>query len=135
MYPRLLIAASALFPLTAYASAGETAGSVFSMLFGLAIVLAALFCVLHLIKRLQTRSGANQANLKLVGAIAVGPRERVVLLEVGERVLILGVTPSSINTLARMPAADVPRNTAPSDPTPDFAARLSNVLKGKRNAN
>ena len=135
MYPRQLIATCTLFPFAAYASVGETAGSVFSMLFGLAIVLAALFGVLHLIKRLQTHTGANQANLKLVGAISVGPRERVVLLEVGERVLILGVTPGSINTLARMSAADVPRNNTPSNPAPDFATRLSNVLKGKRNAN
>ncbi len=68
------------------------------MLFGLAVVIALLLATLWLIKRLSAPRGPA-AGLKVLGGVAVGSRERLVLVEVGDKVLVLGVTSNSINTL------------------------------------
>jgi flagellar protein FliO/FliZ len=69
--------------------------------------------------------------LKLVGAVAVGPQQKVVTIEVtqGDRRkwLVLGVTPQAINRLDIldvMDAPDVPGNTAQESP-PSFQSVLS----------
>lgn len=107
------------------------------MLFGLAVVLAALFGALHLLRRVQGSRPGLAGNLKVLSATAVGPRERVVLVSVADKVLVLGVAPGRINALHTLDAADLPaapEAAAPTLPTVDFAARLKQLLEGKRNA-
>jgi flagellar protein FliO/FliZ len=48
------------------------------------------------------------AAIKVLGAAAVGPRERVVLVEIGEDVLVLGVAPGSVARLHELKRADLP---------------------------
>ena len=81
-----------LVPATAAAEDGLTlAATVGQMILGLGLVLALLFGALLLIKRLSLPRGPAASSLKVVGAAAVGPRERVVLVEVGDKLLVLGV--------------------------------------------
>ncbi|ENO97422.1 flagellar biosynthesis protein FliO, partial [Thauera phenylacetica B4P] len=47
------------------------------------------------------------AAVKVLGAAAVGPRERVVLVEIGEDVLVLGVAPGSVTRLHEMKRAEL----------------------------
>jgi hypothetical protein len=61
--------------------------------------------------------------LKIRGAAAVGPRERVVLVEVADRILVLGVAPGRVNTLHTLDAADLPG--IPMEAAPFPAARTS----------
>lgn len=67
----------------------------------------------------RTQGGMAAASLssRLVGALAVGPQQRVVTVEVGppgtRTWLVLGVTQQSVNLLYSMPAT-----------TPDFAGAL-----------
>ena len=60
-------------------------------------------------------TGARGQALKVVGAVAVGPQQKVVTVEVTQgdqrRWLVLGVTPQSITQLATMEA---PPETAPT---------------------
>lgn len=102
-----------------------------SMVFGLGVVLATLYGLLLLVKRLQTRTGNGQAALRIIGGAAVGPRERVVLVELGDKVLVLGVAPGRVNALQTLNADEVPRTPA----TPmesDFQRKLASLLKGGR---
>ena len=131
---RLPPALCALLPAVAHASAAEAAGSIVTMIFGLVIVLAAFYGLLHVLKRLQTQGASGQAKLNVIGAVSVGPRERVVLVEIGERVLVLGVAPGHVGTLDRLPSVAVPRNPAAAHVAPDFAQKLAKVMKGKRDA-
>ncbi len=65
--------------------------NVFSMLFGLAIVLGLLFAGAWLIKRLQNVRGQlpDQQLIKVLSVQQLGIKDRVVLLQVGdERVLV-----------------------------------------------
>lgn len=113
------------------ASLPSAAGSVFQMLFGLGIVLALLFAALHVLKKLNGPRAAAGA-LKVLGATAVGPRERVVLVEVADTVLVLGVTNNQITALHSLPAASLPTTTASPASASDFAGRLRQFMEARR---
>ena len=109
------------------AVAPELGASVMQMMFGLAVVIAILFASLWLIRKLNAPRGAGAA-IKVLGATAVGPRERVVLVEIGERVLVLGVAPGRVNALHEIKRSELALPTdTPGAPTPGgkaFAAWL-----------
>ena len=110
------------------------AGSVVQMLIGLAIVMAALFGVLAMLRKIQGSRTHLVGGLKVIGATSVGPRERVVLVALGSKVLVLGVTPGRVNALHTLDAADLPHAPEQSPAAPgDFASRLRQLLE-KRNA-
>ena len=94
-------------PLPAGAATPELGASVLQMMFGLAVVIALLFACLWLIRRLSAPRGGGAA-IKVLGAAAVGPRERVVLVELGEQVLVLGVAPGSVTRLHDMKRSELP---------------------------
>ncbi len=141
--PRLLpillpaFAADALAQTTPAAGSAPTelAGSLFQMLAGLAVVIALLLGCLWLIRRLAAPRGSAAAAIEVLGAAAVGPRERVVLVRLGEQVLVLGVAPGSVTRLHEMKAEDLPlaaRHGAQppsSGPTRNFSAWLGQAMK------
>ncbi|MDX9700875.1 MAG: flagellar biosynthetic protein FliO [Rhodocyclaceae bacterium] len=95
------------------------------MIFGLAVVIAMLLASLWLIKRLSgPRGGAG--SLRLLGGVAVGSRERVVLLQVADKVLVVGVTSASVNTLHVLEASALPE---PSEPPAGAAPEFNRWLK------
>lgn len=75
----------------------------------LLLVLACLLGVLYLLKRLQGGDMGSRSPLRVLGSLKVGTREKVVLLQAGERQLLLGVASGSVRTLHVFdgaPAAD-----------------------------
>jgi flagellar protein FliO/FliZ len=113
---------------------GPGVGAVLQMLLGLAVVLSAFFGVAWLMKRSGAVGGGGQQVLKLVSSIAVGTRERVVVVEVGGQWIVAGVAPGSVNQLASMPRGEiVTANGAPAGSAGSFAGFLKNVMD-KRNA-
>lgn len=106
------------------------------MLLGLAVVLGLLLGCLWLIKKLSAPRGAA-AGLKVLGAVAVGPRERVVLVEVGGQVLVLGVTPSNVRTLHTLPADtlhSIAHDVPPAGPFGDFQGWLKRSMERRNDA-
>lgn len=97
-------------------------------------VLAAIPVVLWLLKRLQTLRPAAGGTLQLNGQLALGPRERVVLVQVGDRELVLGVTPQQITLLAEQAAEidDSPRPARPADTGRAFTTVLRNLQQVRR---
>jgi flagellar protein FliO/FliZ len=63
-----------------------------------------------------------------VGGIAVGSRERVLLLEVGEHWLVVGVAPGSVTGIATLPRGELP--DGPQTSAPDFARVLARLKGG-----
>jgi flagellar protein FliO/FliZ len=120
----------ALMPAWAHAQAAppsDLGGSVFQLLFGLAVVIALVFASLWLLKRLSAPRGEAAGLLRVVAGTAVGPRERVVIVEVGGNWLVLGVAPGQVSTLAEMPRGELPTDSA-SDLGKDFAGRLRQMI-------
>lgn len=73
-----------------------------SLILPLLIVVAAGIVALWLIKRRYAGAGGNDA-LRIRSVLAVGPRERIVVVETERQVLVVGVCPNSMNTLAQWP--------------------------------
>ncbi|WP_230089408.1 MULTISPECIES: flagellar biosynthetic protein FliO [Oxalobacteraceae] len=100
--------ASSLFTASAYAetAAGtavpSTAGNLFQVLLGLIVVLALMAGAAWLLRRFNTAKGISNTSIKVVGAASVGTRERVVVVEIADQWIVVGVAPGRVNALATM---------------------------------
>ncbi|WP_232431672.1 flagellar biosynthetic protein FliO [Thauera sp. 27] len=103
-----LLAASPGATLAQGAPVPELGASLVQMALGLAAVIAVLLASLWAIRRLGAPRGSAAA-MKVLGAAAVGPRERVVLVELGEQVLVLGVAPGSVTKLHELKRSELPQ--------------------------
>ncbi len=98
------------------------------MMLGLVVVLGLLLGTLWLLKRISQPNGSVAGLMRVVAGVSVGPRERVVILELGNSWLVLGVSPGQVSTLAEIPRQEVP--TSPQAPTGrDFSFWLKQVVQ------
>ncbi len=106
--------------------------SLLQVMFGLGLVLAAIAGTAWLLKRLGPGQSSDVGALRVVAGVAVGPKERVVLVDVGDTRLVLGVAPGHVSTLHQMPrpAGDDVR-TSIEPVTTVFQEKLKTLLKGK----
>ena len=65
----------------------------------MAIVLAAVFAAAWLMQRLQRLWWRPTGAIKVVTSIALGAKERAVLVQLGKQQVLLGVAPGRVNTL------------------------------------
>ena len=66
---------------------------------GLAVVLALLFGLMVLLRRMGYGQGTGSGAIEILASRSLGPRERVVLIRSGERHLLLGVAPGRVAPL------------------------------------
>ena len=126
-----------LLPVTVNAetmsSAPVTASTLLQTIFGLIVVLAVILFLGWMLKRSQLFHAAHHGQLKVLGAISLGAREKAVLIQVGEQQLLLGVTPQQINTLYTLPeplsVREIPTKTGDS-----FADRLKQMMQQRGNS-
>lgn len=111
-----------------------TSGSILQVIFSLLLVLAAVVVVAWVLKRInQPLQGAGNA-LKVVSGVAVGQRERIVLVEVNDTWLVVGVAPGQVNALHTMPKGHLPAAaSAQSGDDNKFQMWLKQMME-KRNA-
>lgn len=109
-----------------------TAGML-QMFAGLVVVLALLIAAAWLLKRFSVQQKIPGGAIKVIAGAAVGQRERVVLVEVGETWLLVGVAPGHVSALHSMPKVEIDATeTAVSEK--GFSTWLKQVLE-KRNVN
>ena len=95
---------------------------------GLALVLALIFAVGWLMRRIAPARGGAHGPLRIVGMQALGTRERVVLVEVGEQWLLVGVAPGSVRGIATLPRGELP--PAPPSAATSFSSLLARARGG-----
>ncbi len=104
-------------------------GDVLRMVLTLGLVLAAILLLAWLLRRAGGIGGAAPG-MRVLGSLSVGQRERVVLVDVGGRQILVGVAPGNVRLLESFSEAVVD-----SDPGAavggDFAARLRTALAGQ----
>jgi flagellar protein FliO/FliZ len=77
-------------------------GGVFKMVIGLAVVLAVMALITWVLKRMVPGVGNKQSVIRIVGGVNVGSRERVVVLEVSGRWIVVGVAAGQVSRLANL---------------------------------
>ncbi len=77
--------------------------SLFQTAGGLLLILALIFGAAWLFKRYGNLPMGGKGVVRVLGGASVGPRERVVLIEVESTRLLLGVAPGQVRTLHRLP--------------------------------
>ncbi len=108
----------------------------------LSLVLAVLIGVLFLMRRLLYGNAriSSREMIRTIASSHVAPKERIVLVEVLGEMLLLGVTPHTINCLAKLPSdrrPEVPEAPAPDRFFPDFfkKALSGRYRRNERNTN
>ncbi|CAH0326001.1 Flagellar protein FliO [Pseudomonas carnis] len=96
------------------------------LVLGLLLVIGLIFLLAWLMRRVQRIGPGNGQVIELVGSRALGPRDRLVLVQVGEEQILLGITPGRITPLhvLKTPVDAVKTEAA----TPEFAQRLMELL-------
>lgn len=102
----------------------ELGSSALQMAVGLIAVLGLLLGTLWLMKRLGQPRGPIAGLMRIVAGVGVGPRERVVILELGASWLVLGVAPGQVSLLAEIPRQEMPDPPAAKDFVGQLAAQL-----------
>lgn len=103
----VLIGLLGLLGQTNVLAAAETAamsptGSVLKMVMGLAVVLAVMALLSWGVKRMMPHGAHQNSAVKVVGGASVGSRERVVVLEVAGRWLVVGVAQGQVSAIANL---------------------------------
>ena len=83
--------------------AAPATGSLLQTILALVLVLGLLLGLAWFMKRYGPRAMGASANVKLVGALNIGGRERIMVVEVGKQWIVVGASPGRVNALATMP--------------------------------
>ncbi|MDQ0653193.1 flagellar biosynthetic protein FliO [Pseudomonas cedrina] len=134
---RLLVALLVALPLDAWAAepvaqaaaapaVGSVGGQLTQLMLGLLLVVGLIFALAWLMRRVQSAGAGNGQVIEMIGSRALGPRDRLVLVQVGEEQILLGITPGRITPLHVLKTpVDVAETKAA---TPEFAQRLMELL-------
>ena len=93
------VAAPAVEPVRSFAAAGLLQAG-----FGLAVVIGLIFLFAWVARRFGLQPSGNGKLIKVVSSAMVGQRERVVVVEIGDAWLVLGVAAGQVRALHTLPA-------------------------------
>ncbi len=101
----------------------------------LIIVLAIFAGLIWLLRKVGGFSIAGKNQLAVISGLSLGMREKLVLVKVGEKQLLLGVTPGRVDKLLELEGdSRLFQNQAQSAAIDTFASKLQQALQGKADA-
>ncbi|PUA29684.1 MAG: flagellar biosynthetic protein FliO [Cellvibrio sp. 79] len=102
-------------------------GHLLNVTLGLMLIIGLIFGLSWFVKRFSQGSFSGNSHLKIVATMPLGTRERIVLIDAGGQQLLLGITPTHINTLHTF---DIPIAANQADVnTSDFGRKLMAILQ------
>ncbi|GAB3537595.1 hypothetical protein GCM10027343_01160 [Noviherbaspirillum agri] len=115
-------------------AAPSSAGNLLQVLLGLVVVLALMAATAWVLKRMGVAAAGAGNVARIVGGVSVGNRERVVVVEVADQWIVVGVAPGSVNALSTMPRQEITTTTHIPPGGKNFATWLKQTID-KRNGN
>jgi len=107
-------------------SSPDVTASLLKVMGGLLLVIIAIFGSAWVYKRFGNLTPISNDALRVIGGVSMGQKERVVLLQVGEEQILLGVSPGRIQCLHVL-EKNIETNTTSSGKT--FSSQLNVALK------
>ena len=99
------------------------------MVFNLGIVLGFMFILLYAGKKLKLRKLSTNKHVRIINVTPVGVKEKIILLEVNNTVLLVGSTPNHIGTLYVFNELELPKSSkATTDKKGSFSDQLAATL-------
>lgn len=113
----------------------STTSQLANLLGGLALILALIYGLSWFVKRFSQGGFMQNSTIKMLSAMPLGTRERLMLVDVGGKQILLGVTANQINTLHVFdePVVQSEKNESASSPisSSDFSQKLMAILQQK----
>lgn len=118
-------------------SPGVSSGSLLQVTLGLLAILVVIIGIAWLVRRYGRFQSSSSGSLKILGGLFIGPKERVVLLQVGDTQLLVGVAPGRVQTLHVLNTPLSPAEiSSPSginvNDLKNFSERLSMAIKQRK---
>ena len=111
-------------------------GDIAAWSMGLLVVLSVFFLCVWGVRKLNGLTVGGAEKMRVVGGLSLGMREKVILLQVGRKQLLLGVTPGRIETLHVLEGDDCLMKEENASLTADtgFAQKFLQALKARSDA-
>ncbi|WP_047280883.1 flagellar biosynthetic protein FliO [Pseudomonas lundensis] len=106
-------------------------GQLTQLVLGLLLVLGLIFGLAWLLRRVQHAGPRQGQVIELISSRALGARDRLVLVQVGNEQILLGLTPGRITPLHVLKEpVTLPTTAQPA--TPEFAKRLLELMGNQK---
>lgn len=93
---------------------------------GLLLVLLLIVAIAWLMRRMGGMASLGGQSMKIVAALSVGTREKVLLIEVGDKQILLGVAPGRVSCLQSFESPVIDSKPAQGS---DFSSTIKQLLK------
>jgi flagellar protein FliO/FliZ len=103
-------------------------GSLTQLTLSLIAIVGLILAISWALKRLKLASPRGSGAIAVVDELRLGPRERIVLIRVGESQVLVGMGAAGMVSLTPLASPIV---LAASAPAPAFAERLREMMKGQ----
>lgn len=109
-----------------------SAGTYLQATLALLFIVGLLFAATWAARKVSGGKMFGQGNMRVISGIALGPKERIVLVEVEDSWLVIGIVPGQIRTLHTLPKGSAAVQ-AGTDPVAPFGEWLK-AIRERRNA-
>lgn len=126
---RCLLVGMMAIPGTAAGQESSALSGAVNMIFALGLVLLIIVGLAWVMRRTQSAVLGRTSPLRMVGTLAVGPRERIVVVEISSTWLVVGVAPGRVQSIATVEKGTMPVESAAGS-SESFAARMKRAVGG-----
>lgn len=95
----------------------------------LLLVLLIIIACLLLLRRYGSFTPVRTRQVRVLATLPLGQRERIVVVEAGQKQLVLGVCPGRIETLCILEGVERLITEPDTQPSPDFMNTLQQILQ------
>lgn len=106
-------------------------GDFAKVILGLLVIVGAIFFLAWIVKRIGYINTHVHGALKVIGGLSLTQRERIILVQVGKKQILLGVAPGRITTLHELEENIETSSNEPASGE-NFAQKLQQFMSGKK---